>query len=263
MEQLPKNHTIKIFVLVLTTIILFFLIHFQFVVNAISSVTVMFDVTGDNLQSGDIVITVEGNYLKSTEEYSGNLLGVIVDDPSLALRDTTLENGTYVTTSGEAFVNVSAVNGAINAGDYITTSNIPGVGMKSTKSGQVLGIALESFEPADTNQIGQIWTFIDIGPVISGDSIEQNALELLRSGISAPFLTPMTSLRFLLSFIVIIVSFFLGFVSFSKITGNSIQALGRNPLASNVIKSSVVMNFFFTIIVIMVGVGVAYLILSV
>jgi len=36
-------------------------------------------------------------------------------------------------------VNVSTINGAIYVGDYLTSSNIPGVAMKVTGAGQVIG----------------------------------------------------------------------------------------------------------------------------
>lgn len=261
MYRLPVDTTILRAIFIFFTVAVLF--HFNFSAQAISGVTISFDVQGENIQPGDIIITEEGNYLKSRKVYENFIFGVVIDDPSIALNDVTLDEGTYVVTTGEAFVRITAENGNIKAGDYITTSSQEGVAMLATKSGQVLGVALEDYAPTNPDEVGQIWAYIDIAPVITGGTIEQNAFEMLRSGISAPFLSPMTSLRFLLAFIVIIVSFFLGFVSFSRITGNSIQALGRNPLASSVIKSSVIMNFMFTVAVIMVGVGVAYLILSV
>jgi hypothetical protein len=39
-------------------------------------------------------------------------------------------------------VKVSTKNGDIQPGDYITTSDIPGVGMKATEPGRVIGKAL-------------------------------------------------------------------------------------------------------------------------
>lgn len=37
---------------------------------------------------------------------------------------------------------VTTINGDIASGDFITTSDIPGVGMKATEPGRVIGKAL-------------------------------------------------------------------------------------------------------------------------
>ena len=44
--------------------------------------------------------------------------------------------------SGRVPVKVSTKNGDIRPGDYITTSDIPGVGMRATRAGHVIGKAL-------------------------------------------------------------------------------------------------------------------------
>jgi len=62
----------------------------------------------------------------------------------------------------------------------------------------------------------------------------------------APVLSPLTTFRYLISAMVVIASFVVGFSSFGKISGKSVEALGRNPLASRDIKSAVVFNFIFT-----------------
>jgi hypothetical protein len=55
---------------------------------------------------------------------------------------------------------VTTKNGEILVGDYLTSSDIPGVAMKATKPGRVIGIALESYSgPPD--QIGWITVFLN------------------------------------------------------------------------------------------------------
>lgn len=44
--------------------------------------------------------------------------------------------------AGRVPVKMSTKNGNIAPGDYITTSDIPGVGMKATEPGRVIGKAL-------------------------------------------------------------------------------------------------------------------------
>jgi len=60
--------------------------------------------------------------------------------------------------AGRIPVNVSTENGAIVAGDYLTASSIPGVAMKATKSGRVLGQALFGH---DKNEIGAVMMFVN------------------------------------------------------------------------------------------------------
>ena len=62
--------------------------------------------------------------------------------------------------------------------------------------------------------------------------------------------------------LVVLATFIIGFSSFGKISGTSIEALGRNPLASKLIRSAVVLNFALTAIIIAVGLTMAYLILT-
>jgi hypothetical protein len=55
-------------------------------------------------------------------------------------------------------VKVSTENGKIKPGDYLTSSYQPGIAMKATKPGRVIGIALESF---DREGIGKIKVFVN------------------------------------------------------------------------------------------------------
>jgi hypothetical protein len=52
-----------------------------------------------------------------------------------------------VAISGRTMVTVSSQNGAIAVGDPITTSDTPGVGMKATRPGYIIGRAVEAFDP--------------------------------------------------------------------------------------------------------------------
>ena len=51
-----------------------------------------------------------------------------------------------VALSGRIRLKVSSLNGPINQGDPVTSSTIPGVGMKATRAGQIIGKALEPFD---------------------------------------------------------------------------------------------------------------------
>ena len=60
--------------------------------------------------------------------------------------------------NGRVYLKVSTENGSIKIGDAITSSSIPGVGMRATGAGRVVGIALESF---DIDGVGKIMVFVN------------------------------------------------------------------------------------------------------
>lgn len=51
------------------------------------------------------------------------------------------------------FVKVSNSNGSVKKGDFIAISDIPGVGIKATESGLVVGIALEDSNAKDKDAL--------------------------------------------------------------------------------------------------------------
>jgi hypothetical protein len=53
--------------------------------------------------------------------------------------------GVIVGLAGRVPVKVSTKNGDIMPGDYITTSDIPGVGIKATEPGHTIGKALTTY----------------------------------------------------------------------------------------------------------------------
>lgn len=86
---------------------------------------------------------------KSSNPYEKGVVGVESTDPTLISNPDLLGQTKFVSRlalAGRVPTKVSSENGAIKAGDPITTSSKPGVGMKATMSGTIVGKALESFE---------------------------------------------------------------------------------------------------------------------
>ncbi len=119
--------------------------------------------TEKNLAPGDIVAlgdalvqTAEGDNIsrlkKSDVPYQDSIIG-IVSDPSKATDFNVIgynisdeDNPMPVTLKGRVPVVVSNENGAIRTGDKITSSSLAGVGMRATREGPTVGIALSSFD---------------------------------------------------------------------------------------------------------------------
>ncbi len=97
--------------------------------------------------------------IKPTDRaYDGHIIGVVVNDPRVVIDNGTV-GGAKVATHGRALVNVSTQNGSIKSGDYLTSSSIPGVAMKASKAGQIIGQALSSYSGEG---IGQVNVLINI-----------------------------------------------------------------------------------------------------
>jgi hypothetical protein len=64
-----------------------------------------------------------------------------------------------VALTGRVLVKVSAENGPIKIGDYLTASSLPGVAMKATAAGKTIGMALENF---DSPGVGQVMMFVNV-----------------------------------------------------------------------------------------------------
>lgn len=210
---------------------------------------------------GNIVSYKDGAYYLADSEYDPNMYGVLTEDSTIYVEDTNLTPRKLVVASGDADVTVSTVNGPIKKGDFITSSKKPGIGMKATSTGQVVGIAQQDFESTNPEETGKILVFVDIRMQISKAGGASNVLTALKAGLDATFLSPLISLRYILAALVAGVSFIIGFRAFGKISGSSIEALGRNPLASSHIKKVVVFNFVLTFALMLGGLVVAYLIL--
>lgn len=98
-----------------------------------------------SFQAGQIVTSEKGNFkydkiALSKEPYELTIIGVI--KPDLKYENPRLMPNP-VQNEGIAKVLCNRENGIIKKGDLLTSSSTPGVAMKATKPGIVLGVALE------------------------------------------------------------------------------------------------------------------------
>lgn len=126
-----------------------------------------------NLEAGEVV-SISGDGLgkikKSAVPYDPKAIGIISSKPAIRISEnggvviskgdnSPTKDGYPVALTGRVPVKVSTENGPIQPGDYITSSSIPGVAMKATKKGPVIGKALESFSGSGVKRIK---VFVDI-----------------------------------------------------------------------------------------------------
>lgn len=213
----------------------------------------------ENVQDGDIISTsAEGGFVRSHVPYESFLFGVISLHPALNLYEIGAKNEYPALIAGKAYVRVSSSNGNIKRGDGVTSSTSPGVGMKATENGYVIGIAEEDYSEADTKQIGLVLIAVDPHFVQQNKNLLSSLFSLPRQSFSA---TPLNAIRYVLAGLIGIASFFIAFRFFGRASLEGIQAMGRNPLAKASIVTMVIINAMLTVGVMVVGFAVAYLIL--
>lgn len=229
--------------------------------NFFSPYAVSLPVADSAVKEGDIISFSKETYILSIVPNDVDIYGVVVPTSLTTFVDLNNTSGKFVSSGGEASVNVSTLNGSIQPGDFITSSTKPGVGMKSTNPGQIVGIALEPYSAASVDEVGKIKVFVSIKTNLVSSSLGGNLLETIGRSLKSPFMTPIEALRYLLAIGVVLAAFVIGFSSFGRITGTSVEALGRNPLASSSIKKVILFNFVLTAIIMLVGLSIAYFIL--
>ncbi len=102
-----------------------------------------------SISVGDLVSidnSIANGAQRTSGAYDGRLLGVVASAPSMVIgiREE-VGNEINVAVSGLVPVKISNENGDIKAGDPITASNSPGVGMRASQPGPIVGYAISDF----------------------------------------------------------------------------------------------------------------------
>jgi hypothetical protein len=133
--------------------------------------------TAEGVTAGDIVVTgtqdvtmLDGQtfkqMIKSSRPYQDNLVGVVsnpddrTDFNNIGFNVADADNPMPVALNGRVLVKVNGENGSIQPGDPLTTSSVPGVAMRSTQPGMIIGHALSSFSGVGQ---GTVMVFVRTG----------------------------------------------------------------------------------------------------
>lgn len=223
-------------------------------------------VADQSLGNGDIVVQSDKGIVKASTPYAPALLGVVVDQPLMEVNDRTAVTRP-IASSGRVIVKVTRKNGDIAIGDFITSSDIAGVGGKATGPGIVLGTALEAFPLAGQAQTG------DESTILVDLSIrEQTGSTTQQGGGFNRFFTNFTSAvktdnrfakltRYIIAALVGTLFVFFSLIYFGINVRNALQAIGRNPIAKGPIQQNLIISLILGVIVIVAGVAIAALII--
>lgn len=227
--------------------------------NSNSGIAVYIKLLDKDVTEGDIVVLSKEGYILGNVPYDPNIFGVVVSDPAVAF-ESDQPNSHPIVSEGKVFMRVSTINGNIKKGDLITTSTIRGVGQKATESGFIAATALQDYSAKSSKDIGKILVVVSVGHgSVSTAGASNNLLKSFEFVLKAPYLSPLSVFRYVFAAIMIIISFLIAVGYFGRISSLGIEALGRNPLAGRVIILSVVMHIILALVIIAVGLGVAYL----
>lgn len=212
-------------------------------------------------QDGTIISFNNKQYVSSRFAYDQDVVGVITANPAVVFKVEGLGKNPLLS-DGNVYVRITAKNGAIARGDEIAASDIPGVGMKATRSGFVIGTALEDYNPSNPNDEGLISVSLNMHYLLREPKLAKGFFEALQLTALATYEAPTIVFRYFLAALLVIVSSILGAFTFAKIARNGIEALGRNPLAGKTIQVGILMNVMITVAIVFSGLAVAYFVLT-
>lgn len=212
------------------------------------------------LFDGAVICSEGGGFKLCTLPYATNMYGVYTENPAAYFETVKDEPGQAVVSQGIVTVRASTVNGTIAKGDYLTASEIPGMAMKATENGYVLGTTMAALA-ADVNGEGLVQLAINIHPEAKLSSTSTNLLAMIRDASRAPILDSLSAWRYLIAALMVLLSFLMAFLYFGRMSRVGVEAIGRNPLAEKAIRASVFLHILVTLVIVAAGLATAYLIL--
>lgn len=235
-------------------------------------VTSVYEVADKDAQEGDILKATEQGLIRTEIGFDNKIFGVIADAPLLVYRSEI--KGKPVVRSGVVKVNVTTLNGPIKYGDYITSSQVPGKGQKTSESGYTVGMALGAFTGEGAPQVDSPKGKVASGQIPVAVRIEYTELTNPRFAgrlfgfVGTTFLENVSDpkqigsvVRFTAAGLIVLLSFTFGFLTFSRSIAKSIEALGRNPLAKSTIQMSIIINIALLVVTAIVGIVASILII--
>ena len=217
----------------------------------------------NNIQNGDILSLKNGYVYKS--DYN-NLKSIIGVSSSGGMVFANNSNEINVVEKGIIDTYVSNAAGGIAAGDFITISNIKGVGVPLVGNGISIGQALSSFNIKNAQRYQNTNIYIEKIPISIGVAYINNStatnnispLSYIEGQVNNKNLS---FLQLTTIFIILFSSIFSAMIIIIRGSRNTISKTGRNPLNS----SKIIKNFYkVTVIslgIIALGIFLSYLVI--
>lgn len=179
----------------------------------------------------------------------------------------------YVLAGGVTTAYISDLNGLIKKGEAVVLSPIKGVLMRNDSKNPIIGTALEDFpetssetQNIDTDngsrdvKVSKLSISLDSGLAAKQDQHEQTSLQKIGKSVIGKDVGELQVIVALIIFLVVMVAE--GAIIYGAIT-SGLTALGRNPLAKRIIKTELFRVLGLAVIVLIVGLGAIYAVLSI
>jgi F0F1-type ATP synthase membrane subunit c/vacuolar-type H+-ATPase subunit K len=219
------------------------------------------DINEENVKDGAVVATSEEGPILANKPYDGHVIGVVARDAAIIISSSDITDGLPVIQNGQVYILVSSRDGAIEKGDLLTTSTIPGVAVRANQSGYVLGSSLEDYDNSDPEKIEKIVAELDLHYFNSKPTFPGSLSDIFKIAILSTDEGPDPLFKYIVAALVAIGSFVLGYMTFSRTAAKGVEALGRNPSAKATIHLGIIFNVAIVVIIIITGLTVAFLIL--
>ncbi len=253
-----------------------FIAHYSFFINPVfaqSDISGVYDITDKNAKDGDIMTFTTQGITRASVSYDTRLFGVLQTNPTIVYRRVD-GTGQSISRVGVVNVNVTTLNGDIKSGDYITSSELAGSGMKADISGWTIGIALKDFTSKDGQGLQYQGKSIKQGQIPLAVNIQFSELTTPRSfsrlfsGLGAAFLQNSQSpdafaktSKYIIVGLVMLLTIIFDFIILSRSMPKAIEALGRNPLGRSAIILSLSLNIGFVAFSLIVALAISFIIL--
>jgi hypothetical protein len=237
--------------------------------------------TDSVLRRGTVVSLDENDTTKvvSANKLNQNRLhGVVVapNDSSFTISST--NEKTFVATIGRYDVLVSTEAGIIKPGDFISISNISGIGLKAREFDSfTIGKAIEGFEGGGNSisrtslndsagntidvAIGRVLVDISVGPNPLLRPVDSSLPKFLQKAAEMVANKPTSPVRVYISiFILLSAGGLSGSLLYSGVR-SSIISIGRNPLSRKSVTKSLMQIILSSIIIFLIGLFGVYLLL--
>lgn len=231
----------------------------------------------ETLQKGMLVMLKDKDGSKvtvATPEANERVFGVVVNANDAPVTLSSDNKKVFVATQGKFEVLVSDQNGAIKIGDYITMSDINGIGMKADSRQPVaVAKAVEVFD--NTKEImgsqrvnGKT---INIGRIAADITVVHNPLsvpeknsvpKILQSASQLIARKPVSAPRLYMSAFVLAMTFVIAGGMFYTGVRSGITAIGRNPLSKRDITRGLLQVILSSMVVFIIGLFAVYLLLK-
>lgn len=114
----------------------------------------------EDIPAGSLVCFSDSGKVTECNNTSTTIAGAVSTSPTILAGKDQGTGSVIVGLQGQITIRVSTRNGAIASGDPIAPSDIPGVGVKATSAGPIIGHALATYDSTDPYIIGTVLALV-------------------------------------------------------------------------------------------------------